>query len=434
MKGRNDLRVRASMIRSAIILAGGLGTRLQSVVKDLPKPMADISGKPFLEYLLLRLSQQGIKKVILSVGYKWESIRDYFGERFQEVSIQYSIEDHPLKTGGAILKAVRSADEESFFVFNGDTFFDLDSADFCRQHERSEGLLSVALKRMNNFDRYGVVRTDSENRILEFEEKRFHEAGNINAGVYLLNRGLFDHLSFPEKFSFEKDLMERYCREMKFFGFPFDGYFIDIGIPEDYARAQQELPALFASREERSMIRGIEVDKSWTLFLDRDGVLNRKIEGDYVRNLSQFEWLPGVQESLVKLSRQFGKVIIVSNQQGVGKGLMTKNDVETIHDYIIKTIHDLGGRIDRIYFAPQLTEENSPMRKPGTGMALQARKDFPDIDFSKSVMVGDSMSDMEFGKAAGMKTVFITHGKVTERDESTDGYAKDLSDFVLRLV
>jgi D-glycero-alpha-D-manno-heptose 1-phosphate guanylyltransferase len=422
------------MIRSAIILAGGFGTRLQSVVKDVPKPMADIAGKPFLEYLLRHVSQQGIEKIILCVGYKWESIREYFGDRFQEVSIQYSIEDQPLKTGGAILKAVRSLDDHESFVFNGDTFFDLDLPFFCQLHEHAGGLLSVALKRMNNFDRYGAVRTNSENRILEFEEKRFHEAGNINAGVYLLNRRLFDQRSFPEKFSFEKELMERYCREMKFFGFPFDGYFIDIGIPEDYSRAQQELPALFASREGRRRLPGMAVDKSWTLFLDRDGVLNRKIEGDYVRNLSQFEWLPGVQESLVKLSQQFGRVIIVSNQQGVGKGLMTAKDVETIHEYIISTIRDLGGRIDRIYFAPQLSVENSPMRKPGTGMALQAQRDFPDIDFSKSVMVGDSVSDMVFGKAAGMKTVFITHGKVTPGDESTDGYAEDLSDFLLKLT
>jgi D-glycero-alpha-D-manno-heptose 1-phosphate guanylyltransferase len=422
------------MIRCAIILAGGFGTRLQSVVKDLPKPMADISGRPFLEYLFQELSQQGIEKVVLSVGYKWETIRNYFGDRFQNISIQYAIEDQPLGTGGAILKAVLSSDEQEFFVFNGDTFFNIDLAQFHVQHVQAGSSLSIAMKRMLNFDRYGVVRTDSSNRVLSFEEKRFYEEGNINAGVYLLSRKLFDQLSVPAKFSFEKDLMEKYCAVMKFYGFPFEDYFIDIGIPEDYARAQKELPSLLATHKLKSNLLQWPVDKSWTLFLDRDGVINRKIDNDYVRDLSQFEWLPDVKETLAKLSRQFGKIIIVSNQQGVGKKLMTVKDVETIHDYIIKTIHDFGGRIDRIYFAPQLKEENSPMRKPGIGMALQARKDFPEIDFSKSIMVGDSVSDMVFGKAAGMKTVFITHGKVTPGDASTDVYAKDLSDLVLKLT
>ena len=108
---------------------------------------------------------------------------------------------------------------------------------------------------------------------------------------------------------------------------------------------------------------------------------------------------------------------------------MKRSDVQAIHNHIIRSIHDLGGRIDTIYFAPQLKEENSPMRKPGIGMALQAKKDFPEIDFEKSIMVGDSMSDMEFGKKAGMKTVFITHGKEIEKNNLIDGASSDLADF-----
>ncbi len=422
------------MNRTAIVLAGGFGTRLQSVVKDLPKPMADIAGKPFLEYLLRYLQSQGLKKIILSVGYKWESIFHYFGNRFDQLELHYVVEDEPLGTGGAILKAIQSSDQEEFFIFNGDTFFFIELAEFYEQHQKSGAVLSIALKPMKNFDRYGVVKTDSVNRILSFNEKRYYEEGNINAGVYLLNRNLFNHLSFPKKFSFEKDLMEKHCAEMDFRAFAFADYFIDIGIPEDYARARQELPSLLATQDARKPRWGFQFDKSWTLFLDRDGVLNRKIDGDYVRDLSQFEWLPGVKESLVKLSRVFGRIIIVSNQQGVGKKLMTLKDVETIHDSIVKTVHDLGGRIDQIYFAPQLKEENSAMRKPGTGMALQAREDFPDINFSKSVMVGDSMSDMEFGRNAGMKTVFISHGNSVEKNESIDAVASNFADFAVGIA
>ncbi|MFI5134767.1 MAG: HAD-IIIA family hydrolase [Chitinophagales bacterium] len=423
------------MIKTAIVLAGGFGTRLQSVVKDIPKPMADVAGKPFLQYLLDEISRQNISNVILSVGYKWEVIKNYFGDDYSRIKIEYSVEEEPLGTGGAILKAVHHSDAEEFFIFNGDTLFNIDLENFSRLHHKSDSLLSIALKRMENFDRYGVVRTNSANRIISFEEKKFYEEGNINAGVYLLNRKLFDRLSFPEKFSFEKDLMQKYCSEMKFYGFPFNDYFIDIGIPEDYSRAQNELPALVSNNSQLTTPNlAFTTDKSWTLFLDRDGVINKKIENDYIRDLSQFEWLDGVKESLVKCSRLFGKIIIVSNQQGVGKGLMLMKSVEIIHNHIVKTVHDHGGRIDQIYFAPQLKEEDSPMRKPGIGMALQAKKDFPEIDFSKSIMVGDSMSDMEFGNKAGMKTVFITHGKEIKRSEMINEVSTDLNDFTSQVL
>lgn len=436
------------MINTAIVLAGGFGTRLQSVVKDLPKPMAEISGKPFLEYLLSYLQKQGIQKLILSVGYKWETVKNYFGDFFGEMKLDYSVEEEPLGTGGAILKAVQSSEEKEFFIFNGDTFFNIDLKEFDSRRRMRDARLSFALKRMKNFDRYGVVKTDASHRVISFEEKKFYEEGDISGGIYILKRELFSGLNLPEKFSFEKDVMEKYCGQIPFSGFSFDDYFIDIGIPEDYARAQTELPNLFTisgKRTTTSRFRPptsdlsavafakagmrLPIDKTWTLFLDRDGVINKKIEGDYVRNLDQFEWLDGVQESLVKLSGIFGKVIIVSNQQGIGKGLMTKDDVESIHEHIIKTIAKKGGRVDSIYYAPNLKSDNSSTRKPATGMALQAKKDFPEVDFSKSIMVGDSMSDMEFGKKAGMKTVFISHGKQTEKNELIDFICSDLKDF-----
>ena len=152
----------------------------------------------------------------------------------------------------------------------------------------------------------------------------------------------------------------------------------------------------------------MQIDKSWTLFLDRDGVINKKIDNDYVKAWEQFEFLPGVIEALKILSAKFGKIIIVTNQQGVGRQLMSEDDLHAIHKKMIIDIEKAGGRIDKIYFAPQLKSENSDYRKPAIGMALQAQKEFTDIDFSKSIMVGDSYHDMQFGKKAGMTTVFIS--------------------------
>jgi histidinol-phosphate phosphatase family protein len=149
------------------------------------------------------------------------------------------------------------------------------------------------------------------------------------------------------------------------------------------------------------------VNSDWTLFLDRDGVINRRLVDDYVKTVAEFEFLPGVLESMANLSVMFGRVVVVTNQQGIAKGFYSHEDLAAIHAFMKSKIEKAGGRTDAIYYAHQMAAENSPMRKPGIGMALQAKKDFPEIDFAKSVMVGDSNSDMEFAKSAGMKSVFV---------------------------
>ena len=148
-------------------------------------------------------------------------------------------------------------------------------------------------------------------------------------------------------------------------------------------------------------------DASWTLFLDRDGVINQKIENDYIKKWENFHFIDGVLHALKKFSHQFKHIVIVTNQQGIGKGLFTEEELAIVHKKMMEKIQDAGARIDKIYFCPALASDCSPYRKPATGMALQAQADFPDIDFTKSVMVGDSISDMEFGKSLGMTTVFI---------------------------
>ena len=150
-----------------------------------------------------------------------------------------------------------------------------------------------------------------------------------------------------------------------------------------------------------------KIDNSWTLFLDRDGVINRKLEGDYVKTIEEFEFLPNSLKAIVAFSNYFHKIIVVTNQQGISKKLMTEDDLSKVHNHLLKEVEKLNGRIDAIYHAPQLESENSIMRKPITGMAHLAQKEFPSIEFSKSIMVGDSISDMEFAKNAGMNSLFI---------------------------
>ena len=155
------------------------------------------------------------------------------------------------------------------------------------------------------------------------------------------------------------------------------------------------------------ILKSLKIDSTWTLFLDRDGVINKRIEGDYIRSWLQFEFIPGTEEAFHVFSEIFGHVIVVSNQQGIGKGLMSDSDVQGIHNRMIHEIQKGNGRIDKVYYSPFLDSENSIQRKPNIGMALKARKDFPEIRFKKSVMAGDSISDMIFGKRLKMKTVFV---------------------------
>jgi len=229
-----------------IILAGGLGTRLRSVVSDLPKCMAPVAGHPFLYYVLRYLAQQGANHVILSVGYKHEVIEAWVNSHEWPFAVSYAIETEPLGTGGAIKLSLQKAIEAQVLILNGDTFFDINLVKFVNAHNSANADLSIALKPMTDFDRYGNVDMDNACRITSFLEKQFCAKGQINGGTYVVNRStdLMDNL--PAKFSFETDVMQRLFRERCFCGFVNDGYFIDIGIPEDFEKANIEFGTLFA--------------------------------------------------------------------------------------------------------------------------------------------------------------------------------------------
>ncbi|MDB5283956.1 MAG: hddC 2 [Bacteroidota bacterium] len=223
----------------AIILAGGLGTRLRAVINDMPKSMAPVNGKPFLHYIFQYLVKQNITDAILAVGYKHEVVRDFFGDKYLGIKIRYSVEEEPLGTGGGIKQAFALV-EDLAFVLNGDTFFDVDLAALKDFYFKSESDIALSLKALQNFDRYGTVVLDKESRITHFAEKKFLREGLINGGAYFFSKQLFQKIETPNKFSFEKDVFEKYDAQLKFSGKVFEGYFIDIGIPEDYQKAQDD--------------------------------------------------------------------------------------------------------------------------------------------------------------------------------------------------
>jgi D-glycero-alpha-D-manno-heptose 1-phosphate guanylyltransferase len=224
-----------------IILAGGLGTRLRSVVADLPKCMAPVNGKPFLDYVIDYFQQQGITDFIFSLGYKHEVIESHLNNQYSTSNIQYSIEEDPLGTGGAIKKACSLVKSKNIFVTNGDTLFKADTSALQNFHKQKNADCTVALKPMKNFDRYGAIKLNEDDSIRSFNEKKYYDEGLINGGLYMLDVENFLNESFPEKFSFETAYLEKFYTQHKMYGLVQDEYFIDIGIPEDYARAGREL-------------------------------------------------------------------------------------------------------------------------------------------------------------------------------------------------
>lgn len=212
--------------------------------------MAPVNGKPFLHYVFLYLKAQGVRNVILSVGYKAESIRSYFGDTYNGISILYMEEETPLGTGGGIYHAISLTDGPAY-VLNGDTFFDVDLKSLYSYYTNKQADLVLSLKPMKNFDRYGTVNINGDERIKSFEEKKFLEEGLINGGVYLMSKDCFGKIEvqmeklLPRKFSFEKDILEKQVDFLKLYGKTSDSYFIDIGIPEDYEKVQNDFAVMF---------------------------------------------------------------------------------------------------------------------------------------------------------------------------------------------
>jgi len=218
------------MKMKALILAGGLGTRLRPLTYNIPKVMLEINGKPFLYYLIKFLAKQNIKDIVISVGYLKESIIEYFknGSNFN-VNIEYSVENEPLGTAGAIRNAKRFL-EGKFIVMNGDTFFDINVGNLLKFHERKKGICTIALASVDNTERYGSVEIDKDNKIIKFFEKGTKGKGLINGGVYIFEEEIFNHL--PQIGSIEKDVFPLLIGKM--YGYIHSGYFIDIGTPEEY--------------------------------------------------------------------------------------------------------------------------------------------------------------------------------------------------------
>lgn len=393
-----------------VVLAGGLGTRLRQVVKNAPKPMADVGGSPFLELLLDNLLVYGADEFILCVSYMSEVIQARFGDEFRGVPVRYSVEEEPLGTGGAVKQAFDLFGLDEALVVNGDTFV---QADYRRFWDEFVGEpLAVMLKAVDNADRYGRVET-RDGRVVSFREKSDEgRSGLINAGTYRVRSELFTGM--PQRFSLEKDLLEPRVAELCPRFFLADDYFIDIGVPESYARACRELPDLIhrkrtkvvsSLRECISFLHTLPKGKSAALFLDRDGVIN--VDKNYVYRIEDCEFVDGIFELCCKAKEIGYKLIVVTNQAGIAKGYYTEQDYAILMNYMKQEFFRQECPLDDVFFCPFHVagkgeyQRDSEDRKPNPGMILKAASKYS-LDLNNSILIGDKDSDIEAAKKANV--------------------------------
>ncbi len=365
----------------AIILAGGMGTRLREVVADVPKPMALIGDKPFLWHILRWLVRYKCNRIIISSGYKSETISDYFGDSFDGIPLDYAVEEKSLGTGGAVKFSLERTTEDDVLIVNGDTWFPVDLEKFLSFHRKSESRFTIALKRMKDFTRYGSVDC-SGNSIVKFNEKKFCRDGLINGGIYLMNRHFLDQFSLPAAFSLEKEVLEKVAGKGMLRCLEFSEPFIDIGIPDDYRKAQ-------------SMFR------KKALFLDRDGVIN--VDKVHVSRKEDFEFNTGIFDLCRKYRDQGYLIIVITNQAGIAKGLYSREDFDNLTAWMVGQFAGQGVEVSGVYHCPHHPDVTGPCecRKPNPGMILQAVRDF-DLDISECTLVGDKETDLEAGRRAGI--------------------------------
>ncbi|MFG1461269.1 HAD-IIIA family hydrolase [Xanthobacter sp. DSM 24535] len=380
-------------IRQAAILCGGLGTRLGSLTAQCPKPLLPVDGRPFLEILSEELVRQGVDRILLLAAFESEQVRDFAatlpGRLEADIQVEVCIEPDRAGTGGALWHAREHLDE-TFFLLNGDSWFDVPLERLAAALPADAAVAGVlGLRALEDTGRFGVVRLEGE-VITEFAARPEHPgAGLVNAGVYLFRRSILSALT--PKGSLEQDALPGLARAGHLRGVPASGYFIDIGIPDDYARAQYEIPA----RRRRPAV-----------FFDRDGVLN--LDHGYIGQVERFEWVPGAREAIRRVNQAGYYAFIVTNQAGIAKGHYDEAAYRVVRAHMRDELAQIGAHIDDERFAPDHPDgivaayrRVSDWRKPGPGMLLDLLRRWP-VDAAHSFLIGDQPTDIQAAEAAGI--------------------------------
>ena len=389
------------MISQCVILVGGLGTRLGELTRVTPKPLLPVNGKPFLDHLIHRAARFGFTDIVLLAGYLGDQVLSRYAgaQRIagRDVRIRVVVEREPAGTGGA-LRYLDGIADEYFLLMNGDSWFDMDLRAFAHAPPAKPALAKIALRRLENSGRYGGVILERD-RILDFAAAGTGSGDSlINAGIYLASRDL---IGMVEQIpcSLEGDIFGPAAKDGKLLGAPFAGAFIDIGIAEDYARAE-------------TVLRDGQYRPA--VFFDRDGVLN--VDEGYTHRPGDLHWNPGAVAAVRAVNQAGWHAFVVTNQAGVGHGHYGETDVDIFHRHMEAELAKEGAHIDEFIYCPfhpqaklEAYRKDSPYRKPGPGMILDLLARWP-VDASRSFLVGDKDSDLEAAAAASLDAYLYSGG------------------------
>lgn len=376
------------MIRQAVCLVGGRGTRLGPLTDSLPKPMLTVAGRPFLDYIVHEAQRFGLEELLLLTGYRGCDISErYSGRKFGALSVKIVEEAEPAGTAGALAHAADHLDQ-MFFLMNGDSYFDFNWLELARAADDADWQINAALALGIVGSRYG--RVELEGDLIRGFQAEGGTSRPINAGIYLVRRGVLDLIK-TRPCSLEREILPVLATDGRLRGQAAEGSFIDIGIPTDFERAQTAIPA-FMRRP--------------AVFLDRDGVLNR--DDGYVHKSEAFVWNDNAKEAVRWLNNAGYYVFVVTNQAGVARGYYGEQQVLDLHDWVQRELQSHGAHIDAFEYCPYHLEGTveryrmaSDMRKPMPGMILKLRNDWT-TDVAGSLMIGDRDTDMEAARAAGI--------------------------------
>lgn len=397
----------------ALILAGGKGTRLTELTKGLiPKPMAEISGKPILLHAVERLKENGITDLYLSVGYLHEVIQDYFGDGSEfGVHIEYIVENEPLGSGGALyyLKDVMNDD---FFVCPGDSIFDVDFARMLDFHrEKNSWITMFVHPNLHPYDS-DLIISDANARVTEINyknsERNFYYTNTVNAGILIVSPKTLDYFDKPKVVNMEKDFVSHFVPQGVVYAYKSAEYVKDVGTPERFALTERDLQCGLVAKKNLS-------HKQKAVFLDRDGTLN-KYKG-FITNAADIELVDDAVDAVKLINQSEYLAIVVSNQPVVARGEATFAEVDETFAKIETLLGKYGAYLDGVFYCPHHPHKgyagevaelkfDCDCRKPKIGMLKQAEQKF-NLDLSQCVMIGDSNLDMQTAENAHIPAVKV---------------------------
>lgn len=395
----------------AVIMAGGKGTRIASVNADVPKPMIEIDGKPVLRYQIECLTRQGIKYIVLVTGYLSGMIEEYFGggDAFG-ANISYIREKEPLGTAGA-LYYLKNIVSEDFLLMNGDSIFDVDIKKFRDAHLQNDGLVTIFTHPNSHPYDSGVIIADKNGAVTRWltkEDERKWYKNRVNAGLHMISPKLLERFAEPKKTDLDRDVLKPLIAETNLYIYDSPEYVKDMGTPDRLSDVERDIRSGMAVRKNL-------LHKQKAVFLDRDGTINRYV--GFLNDIDDFELLDGATQAVRRLNESGYLVIVVTNQPVIARGELTIEELDEIHNKMETLLGMEGAYVDDIFYCPHHPDQGfvgerveykikCTCRKPEPGMLLEAAEKY-NIDLSQSWMVGDGMSDVEAGRNAGCKTIYI---------------------------